>query len=304
MNDLVSKTRKLAGKMFAGAPAASRKADMTLAHAEIKTPPIFVVGTGRCGTHFLTAIMEGDDTFQSFHTDTLNVPAADSFARYALWYDLPIDLEPVRRYRHALIVEACNNGKVYFESNAYMSLLSSKLCDWFDARILLLTRKPEAVVNSHVRKGWYAHIPERRNNNLAPGLSPGWSPNHAFGRVMPRGEEYEKWLQLTQVGRVSWWVNALNMRVLEILETLHADAKRVVKVNELDYDKYLDLIEFANGKSPLDKASFDAIRSDRPGKGPAKRSVADWSKKEYEEFEVQTRPYRELMGYEMPEFGK
>jgi hypothetical protein len=133
---------------------------------------------------------------------------------------------------------------------------------------------------------------------MAPGFSPDMEANHFFGRILPTGEEYNRWQKLSRVGKVSWWVNALNMRVLEIFEGLPPEVCRVLKIEELGYEKYLDLQQMVNGRTPMTLKRFDEIRSARPGKGKATRSVSDWTDAEWKDFMGETQPLHERLGYE------
>lgn len=267
------------------------------ASAEITRIPVFVVGTGRCGTHFLEAIMREDPDVNAMHTDRLNA-AADSFLRYCLWYGLAVDLAPARDFRRRLVLSAQKQNRTYFESNAYLSLAAGHLHSWYGANIILLVRRPQDVVNSHLVKGWYAEEPLRGDVAMAPGFSPEMETNHFFGRILPTGVEYNGWQKLSRVGKVSWWVNALNMRVLEILDGLPSEVYRVLKVEELGYEKYLDLQQMVNGRTPMTQKRFNEIRSARPGKGKSTRTVSDWTDTEWQHFLVETKPLHDRLGYE------
>ena len=75
--------------------------------------PLFIVGTGRNGTHFFSKVLEVDDSIFSVHLDTINHSEADSFIPYVIWYNLPIDLQPFKEYRQKLIRFAANQKQLY-----------------------------------------------------------------------------------------------------------------------------------------------------------------------------------------------
>jgi len=278
-------------------PAAVKPPKQFDASVKIERRPVFAVGTGRCGTHFLEAIMREDPSILALHTDRVNAEA-DSFLRYGLWYKLPIDLEPARDFRRRLILSAQEEGRSYFEANAYMAVASAELHQWYGANLIQLVRRPQDVVNSHLVKGWYDEAYPRGDAALLPGFPPEMIANHFFGRILPLGEEYKRWSALTRVGKVSWWINALNIRILDTLAKLPQEHVRVVKLEELDYDKYLDLHRLANGKSPMTRARFDEIRAARPGKGKSTRHSSDWNDAEWQEFMTETKPLHERVNYE------
>lgn len=271
--------------------------DASLDECNIRIPPLFVVGTGRCGTHFASALLESDPTLVSMHTDSINLAPMDSFVRYCLWYGIEVDLEPMRRARHRSIVAANQTDKSYFEANAYLSSVVSPLHEWFSARFLLLLRNPEAVVNSHFIKGWYQQMPARHNVNHPPAWVPGWPANHFFGRIVPVGEEYRRWEALTRVGRIAWWVNVLNVTTFYDLQELPDDHWRICHVEDINYDVYCKLNAEASGKKPMGRKQFEKLRARRPGKGNGMRLSSDWSARERAEFDSETAPMRELFGY-------
>ncbi len=152
-------------------PAAVKPPKQFDASAKIERRPLFVVGTGRCGTHFLEAIMREDPSILALHTDRVNAEA-DSFLRYGLWYKLPIDLEPARDFRRRLILSAQEEGRSYFEANAYMAVAAAELHQWYGANLIQLVRRPQDVVNSHLVKGWYEENYPRGDAALLPGFPP------------------------------------------------------------------------------------------------------------------------------------
>ena len=126
--------------------------------------------------------------------------------------------------------------------------------------------------------------PLRENPTLAPGFPPAMQANHFFGQILPAGEEYERWRSLTRVGRVSWWVSTLNLEVLRQLRTLPEEAYRIVRIEDFDYAAYLDFHSLVGGGEVLSERRFEAIRTARPGKGRQRRTTAEWSDREWEEF--------------------
>jgi hypothetical protein len=90
----------------------------------------------------------------------------------------------------------------------------------------------------------------------------------------------------------------MNMAIFHALEKIPADQHRLVPLEKLDYDCYLDICAFIGSASPISRKVFDEIRQEKPGKGAHHRTVKDWSRKEMEEFLGQTERARKLLGYE------
>ena len=259
--------------------------------------PTFAVGTGRCGTHFLHAVLERDPTLASFHCDTRGAMLADSFMVYAQWNGLNVDHAGFVAQRRRWIAEARAEGRIYVESNPYLPLLSGILYRATQARFVFLIRRPEDVVNSEYVKGWYREAVIRSDPSLAVGIQPEMAPHHLFFRIMPSGEDYERWRALTRIGRIAWWWNTVNLRCWEELRKLPEKALRRIKIEEFDYASYCDIHLFIGGATPLKHKEFDKIRARRPGRAPQHRTRADWSADEEREFLAETRTARELFGY-------
>lgn len=259
--------------------------------------PAFIVGTGRNGTHFFAKLLEQEPSLFSVHLDTINRPEADSLIPYTVWYKLPIDFLPFKEYRRRLILYASNQNKKYCESNPYLSLICDKLFEWFDAKIILLLRNPENVINSHYVKGWYQTIPPRSDFNVAPGFWPDLTANQFFGRLMPTGEEFTHWKNLTRIGKISWWWNTLNTEVLKLLDTIPENNYRVVKIESFDYNAYKNLCDFMNFKGTITKDKFEKIRHKRPGKGRSNKSSDTWSELERREYNEITEKLRKRLDY-------
>jgi len=266
------------------------------ADTPVTVPPIFVVGTGRCGTHYFNQIMQASDSIYPVHMDSMNLDA-DSFFSFSLWNDLPIDSAAIRRHRHKIIAACGQAGKIYFESNVYMSLAAQLVHEWYGAQCILLIRRPQDVVNSHFVKGWYEDEYFRDKRDLIPGFSPDLNANHFFGRLLPKGDEYERWSGLTRIGKISWWVNALNLEVLKLFEKMPKNSYRIQQVESLDYEAYEELYSNLNVSHPLTQRGFDKIKNSRPGKGKKIKRSYSWSTKEWSEFIQETKTIHEVFGY-------
>jgi len=272
--------------------------------SELPHAPTFVVGTGRSGTHFLHELMRHDPGIASFHADTRRTSAADSFVQYCLWNELPVDTGAFLGDRLQVVSEVSREGRIYFEANSYLSFCVRLLFDALQASFILLVRRPEDVVNSHGRKGRYANVPLLADRDKALGYQPCLTPNHTFGRLVPRGPEFERWGRLTQTGRIGWYWNAVNTRVLEQFAHLPEGRTRVVAVEDIDYSRYRDLHALIGGSAPLAEKKFERIRNARPGKGPVARSADRWSELERQEFLAETRIAREKLSALIPDWPK
>lgn len=260
--------------------------------------PVFVVGCGRSGTHFISDLMKNNPRIASFHLDDVGSVVADSFVEYCLWNDLPVDMEGFLLSRKNLIDSAGDEGRIYFEANPYLALSVIPLFERFQAKFIFIARKPEDTVNSHFIKGWYQDIPIISDADLAVGFQYDLKkPNHFFGRIVPRGKEYLRWIELTQIGRIAWMWNMINAKIVEQLDLLPDKLFLKVKLEELNYDQYLKINDFVGDFPPISEKEFARLRVRRPGKGPSHRTVSSWTQQETREFLEETKKARSLLGY-------
>jgi hypothetical protein len=202
----------------------------------------FAVGTGRCGTRFLQEVMTREPGVASTHERN---PLVENFHRYCQWYRLPVDEEAFVATKQKEIAADLKSRDFSFEASAPLSLSIETLYQAFGARFVLLVRSPERVINSYISKGWYAADYWRRDPSLAPGFQAELpSKHHSFSRIVPSGAEYEEWCRMGRVGKLAWYWNALNRAVLDQFERIPESHRLVVRLEDLSYDRYRELIGF------------------------------------------------------------
>ena len=226
--------------------------------------PIFAIGTGRCGTHLLEALLNESKYISSHHIQDLNL---DSFYRYTRWYNLPVDQSPLLKQRELWIKEAHIKDKIYFESNPYLSFHVDDFHSEFKAKFIFIYRNPESVIRSHLIKGWYKDI-ATDNVETYPGLVYGVPINHSLGRIQPLAkEERREWFSLSQAGKIAWMWSEVNGSIDRQLQAIPADKKFYLRIEELNFEKLLELEEFVGVSLGLNERKFNKIIEAKPGKG-------------------------------------
>ncbi len=260
----------------------------------------FAVGTGRCGTHFLDAVLRREGAVASSHERN---PLNETFHRYCQWYRLPVDHEGFLDAKAGEIAHDLEGHELSFEASAYLSLSISELHGRFGARFMLLVRSPERVVSSFFRKGladgepWYAEPFAQADPALALGYQACRSFHHFLARIAPMGEDFERWNRMTRVGKLAWFWNALNARALEQLDKLPDTHRRIVRLEDLDHDRYREVASFLGFEPRLDRRAYDRIAAMRPGSIDVP-AAAGWTSLEVEEFEREVAPMAGRLGYE------
>jgi len=255
--------------------------------------PFFAVGTGRCGTHFFFELLKSHQQVDSFHIQDLN---GDSFYRFCAWYNLPVDQGALIHQREYWLHQSQEKGKLYFESNPYLSFHLVELHRSLKAKFIFIIRNPVDVVRSHIVKGWYEKDPILSINGSIPGYQYGMPMNHFLGRMIPTGNEFDRWSQLTRVGQLAWMWNTVNLRIWEQLEQIGKENSKLVKIEELNFKQLQGFLDFMGVKKSISESKFLQIKNLKPGKGKTK-DTAHWNQKEMQDFELETQAGRKLFGY-------
>jgi len=244
---------------------------------------VFSVGTGRCGTNFIYKVLSMEKGIASSHERN---PINETFHRYCKWYGLPVDHEGFLNTKQLEIDEDLNKNRISFESSAHLSLSIVELYERFGAKFILLVRNPESVINSYIQKGWYSDATKYADNSLIPGFQPNTSKaHHYFGRITPVGEQLDQWNSLTRVGKLAWYWSNLNEHVLKQFELLPDDKKMVVRLEDADYKKYLEICDFIGHATSVDQKTYKEISKSRPNKARIIKTIRSWSEIDIEQFD-------------------
>lgn len=257
----------------------------------------FTIGTGRCGTLFLYQLMDKEPLVASSHERNED---NETFHRYCKWHDLPVDHEGFLATKEKEIQADLENHAYSFEASPHLSLSLKELHERFGAKFILLMRRPDRVVTSFVHKGFYRRPYLVNDTNLATGYQD-QSPEKVhtfFARIAPRGDFLRTWNSMTQVGRVAWFWRAWNERTLAMLDELPEASYRIVRIEDFDYPKYIELSTFLGYEAQVTQADFDALSESKPHAFWRKRNIDQWSEQEVREFEDQVGDLAKRFSYE------
>lgn len=264
---------------------------------DLKDKVGFCIGTGRCGTLFFHELADREPRVASSHERN---PDNEAFHRYCQWHQLPVDHGGFLAAKEREILDDLKERDYAFEASPYLSLSVRELHERFGAKFILLVRRPDRVVTSFVHKGFYRRPYIVGNASLATGYQDvGQERVHAFfARIAPTGEYFERWNRLSPVGKVAWYWRAWNERTLELLHTLPQDSYRVVRIEDLDHARYLELARFLGYEPQVTPSDFAALSDSKPHAFWSKRNIDQWSPQEVEEFEEQVAGLAKEFDYE------
>ena len=124
-------------------------------------------------------------------------------------------------------------------------------------------------------------------------------PRHFLGRIIPHGAEFERWLGLSQIGKLAWFWQARNQAILDQFRRLPENHCRVVRLEDLDCEHYREVADFLGWRSQVDPTTFAELVRARLNAGPnSPRRFPDWTPTEAAEFEAEVGPLAAALGYE------
>jgi hypothetical protein len=256
----------------------------------------FAIGTGRCGTHFINRVMRLEPVVASWHE---RHPISDAFHRYCQWYQLGVDDAGFIESKRSGIREDLSANAFSFEASAYLSLSVKLLYETFGAKFILLTRRPDKMVNSYIQKGWYSCPLVRTNHNLPAGYQPGVKvAHHPFSRIAPVGDEALKWYKYSQVGKLAWFWRVINQRVIRLFQEIPMSNSKIVQIEDFFYEKYISMAKYLGFSTCLTQSQYNELANSRPGTLYPVRTVHDWNDCERVEFESEVAELAEKLGYE------
>lgn len=256
----------------------------------------FCVGTGRCGTTFLAELAGREPEVAASHE---RLRLAATFHMYCKWHGIPLDPEGFLIDREEAVRRDLADRRFSFECSALLSHSLEELFERFRARFVLLVRNPADTVSSFAVRGWFLKPCPRANPDLPPSYREGEEPRHFFGRNIPHGAEFERWSNLTQIGRLAWFWQARNRAILDQFDRLPPSHCRIQRLEDLDFDGYQELAEFLGWRTQLDAATFMSLAQSRPNAGPnPPRTMATWNSVERAEFEAEVAPLAAVLGYD------
>jgi hypothetical protein len=256
----------------------------------------FALGTGRCGTKFISEVVALEPQVASCHErNNLN----ETFHRYCQWYQLPVDHSGFLAEKEREIQGDLRDHSFSFEASAFLSLSVLPLHERFGSKFLLMIRSPEKVANSYLEKGWYDQEIFYEDTNQAVGYQGFKRFHHFLGRTVPKGDFYhEKWKNFGRVGKLAWYWATINSEVIRQFDQIPPTHRRTEKLEGFDFQTYRNTCEFLGFSSEISETKFRAVADRKPNAFRKKPSVLEWSEQDKLDFESQVGDLAERFGYE------
>ena len=284
-----------------------------LAVSGASIPLVFVVGTGRCGTHTLWKVFESVPRTLSMHEGSgtvRNGPADFIGKRFALGsmpelngylYHYGGEAALARTFapdaamtalmdgcfagRASAIAWCATNGIAYCDANPFGFNFIGYLQRRFPhAKFIHLVRDGYACVRSWSRRDASTYPDDVPHTPVA--IS--WLL--AKPMPFPSDSAYAQWDRYDRVQKISWFWNAVNANIAQRLERIPPENRRVVKIEDVTADSVPGILEFC-GLPP--EFAPSALAPDDPSEGPA----IEWTADSVRKFNEIAAPMMAKLGY-------
>jgi len=270
-----------------------------------KTKKLIIgVTVGRSGMKWVLNILEAHKNVYGAGGGERN-STCESFYRYAIHNKFNVDQSALL---NSIICETINDWKNHE--------VSFQLSPYFSHSINLIDQilKPDGyiwgvnnfkfTVQSFYNKNWYSPDYNISRSKKIPGfsLTDLEKPSHYFGRIVPSNKFYNKWKNLTRIGKIAWYVNYTNKIIYNSLKKINKKKKFLFILDKGDqnYNFYLRLAEWANLKNKLSKNNFLKIKFKKPSRIGVKPHVSP----SYNAYENKIKKYNKKEIKEMSPFLK
>jgi hypothetical protein len=191
--------------------------------------PVFVLSTGRCGTKFLSELLNNFNNIKAYHEAK---PHMELFCNDIFYYnkknynDLIFIFNSIR---YILILDSYIKNKIYFESNHALTFFAYAIKNCFNnAKFIHIIRDPRTFVRSAFIRDWYTD-------------SSIWD----VGRLMMENKKI--WNKLDRIEKISWLWYTTNQYIENFKESNKGHVLiHTIKFEELfnDSNKLLNLVKF------------------------------------------------------------
>jgi hypothetical protein len=290
----------------------TQAAEQIATKANASVPLVFVVGTGRCGTHTLWKLFEslpntlstheGKGAVRSGPASTLGkrvsmgcMPELNAYFYHYAGEEVfrrTFDPDPEMMALmdgsfagRASSIGWCEaNGIAYCDANAFgfnlINYLHAKLPR---AKFIHLVRDGYACVRSWSRRVASTYPDEITN---APSIA--WLL--AKPTPFPSDPVHASWGRFDRVQKLCWFWNTVNANIVERLARIPETNKRVVKIEEVTETTLPGLLEFCGLPQQYSRA---ALAPDDSSSGPA----IEWTLENVRKFNALAAPMMAHLGY-------
>jgi len=219
---------------------------------------IFVTGSGQCGETFLFNLFKNH---KKIIAKDESRPLIHSYYKFAKYNNMNIDEAPLIAQLAKVIENATKKRKIAFESSSFLALHTLQIYKEFNSKFIILLRNPFDVSYSLKKKDWYKEKYIKKDKKKIIGYqgvaSSFHNKHHNFCRLSPKGKYFTKWNSLDQLLKIKWYWNEIYTEIFSNLKKIPKKNYKVIKIEDFDYNKYLELSEWIGVKPIVSKLFFN-----------------------------------------------
>jgi hypothetical protein len=275
-------------------------------------PLVFVVGTGRCGTHTLSKVFESLPNTLSTHEGrgTLRSGPASSLGKNVVLggmlefnaylyhhagedvFRRTFDPDPAMRglmdesfAGRARSIAWCEaHGVAYCDANAFgFNFINYLDAKFPNAKFIHLVRDGYACVRS-----WSQRVASTYPDEIPNALSIEWLL--AKPTPFPSDPVHASWTGFDRLQKIAWFWNTVNANIAERLARIPPTNKRVVKIEEVTEATMPNILDFCGLPQQY---SRDALAPDDRSSG----SAIEWTADNVRKFNALAAPMMAHLGY-------
>jgi len=219
---------------------------------------VFVTGSGQCGETFLHNLFNKNKKIEARDESR---PFLHSYYKFIKYNKIQIDETPLLDQLGAKIKDSNKNGKIDFETSSFLSLHTFDIYKEYGSKFIILIRNPIDVAYSLKKKGWYKFDYIKKNKNKIIGYQGVatniYNKHHNFCRLSPNGIFFSKWNSLDQLTKIKWYWDTIYKHIFKDLKKIPKKNYKIIKLENLDYEKYLELAKWIGVKPNINKLFFN-----------------------------------------------
>jgi|TARA_B110000037_G_C17044845_1_gene475229 hypothetical protein len=219
---------------------------------------IYVTGSGQCGETFVFNLFKNNKKILAFDESR---PLISSYYKFIKYNKLNIDDEPLFKTIENDIKKISQKKKIRLESSSFLSLHAADISKKFGSKIIILLRNPFDVANSLVKKGWYKDKYFKKDKKKIIGYQGVsthlYNKHHNFCRLSPKGNYFYSWNKLDPLLKVKWYWDTIYTEIFKDLKKIPQKNYKIIKIEELDYKKYIELSKWIGITPELNRFIFN-----------------------------------------------
>ena len=219
---------------------------------------VYVTGSGQCGETFVLNLFKKNSKILAFDETR---PSLTSYYKFIKYNKLNIDDGPLFKIIENFIKKILKKKKIRIESSSFLSLHAADISKKFGSKIIILLRNPFDVANSLVKKGWYEKKYFKKDKKKIigyQGISTHlYNKHHNFCRLSPRGNFFYEWNKMSPLLKVKWYWDSIYTEIFKDLKKIQKKNYKIIKIEELDYEKYLKISKWIGITPELNRFIFN-----------------------------------------------